>query len=135
MSDIEQAKSLMRIVRRDFNAVLGMADSPLFADEIFGFHAQQAVEKALKAWLCTQNQLYPLTHELPRLLALLGKIGADVEAFMDLDELTTYAVEARYAEGEPGEPCLNRSDVIRKVGALLAHVDSVVAAATTTPKA
>jgi HEPN domain-containing protein len=34
-----------------------MADSPLFADEIFGFHTQQAVEKALKAWLSARDAI------------------------------------------------------------------------------
>ena len=28
-----------------------MGDVIVFADEIFGFHAQQAIEKSLKAWL------------------------------------------------------------------------------------
>lgn len=127
MSDIEQAKSLARVARRDFNALLGMENSPFFADEIFGFHAQQSVEKALKAWLCTKNLLYPLTHELPRLLALLEKAGADVEAFLELDELTAYAVEARYAEGEPETIPLNRGEVIGKVAILLDRVDTVIA--------
>lgn len=127
MSDLEQAKSLARIARRDFNAMLGMENSPLFADEIFGFHAQQAVEKALKAWLCSKNILYPLTHELPRLLAQLEKAGADVETFKVLDELTAYAVEARYAEGEPEAIPLDRAEVIGKVSILLDRVDEVIA--------
>lgn len=126
MSDIEQAKSLARIARRGFNALVGMENSPLFDDEIFGFHAQQAVEKALKAWLCTKNILYPLTHELPRLLALLEKAVVDVEAFKELDEFTAYAVEARYAEGESESTALDRGNVITKVATLLDHVDSVI---------
>jgi HEPN domain-containing protein len=126
MSDIEQAKSLLRLARRDFNALLGMEHSPLFADEIFGFHAQQAIEKALKAWLCTKNLLYPLTHELTRLLVLLENAGENIERFMDLDEYTAYAVEARYAEGDPDDSSLDREDAIRKIGGLLGHVDKVI---------
>jgi len=128
MSDIEQAKSLLRLAQRDFNALLGMEHSSLFADEIFGFHAQQAIEKALKAWLCSKNLLYPLTHELTRLLVLLEQAGADIETFMDLDEYTAYAVEARYAEGDPDDANLDRALAIRKVGALLDHVGTIITA-------
>ena len=49
MRDIEHAGSLVHLAQRDLNALIGMPESPLFADEIFGFHAQQAIEKALKA--------------------------------------------------------------------------------------
>jgi hypothetical protein len=33
------------MARKDFAALRGMLGSPLFADEFFGFHAQQAIEK------------------------------------------------------------------------------------------
>ena len=46
-----------------------MGDAEAFDDEIFGFHAQQAVEKALKAWLTEVGVTYPLTHDLSLLLA------------------------------------------------------------------
>jgi HEPN domain-containing protein len=39
-----------------------MQGNDLFADEIFGFHVQQAVEKTLKALLCTcADADYPMT--------------------------------------------------------------------------
>ncbi len=84
MNHIEQAQTLLRIAYRDFNALQGMTDSPLFAAEFFGFHAQQAIEKALKAWLCAKNLIYPLSHELPRLLTLLENNGAHIDAFYSL---------------------------------------------------
>ena len=49
MADREHARSMPRMAHKDFNALVGMRENPLFADEIFGFHVQQAVEKALKA--------------------------------------------------------------------------------------
>ena len=52
MADLEQARAMLRMAHKDFNALIGMQENQLFADEIFGFHIQQAVEKALKAWLC-----------------------------------------------------------------------------------
>ncbi len=49
MPDIKQAAAMLRIAQRDLAALYGMADAAVFADEIFGFHAQQAIEKCLKA--------------------------------------------------------------------------------------
>ena len=36
-----------------------MRDVDIFADEIFGFHAQQAAEKLLKAWLALLGEVTP----------------------------------------------------------------------------
>ena len=49
MSDLKQARVLLRAEERDISALHGMADAVVFADEIFGFHVQQAAEKLLKA--------------------------------------------------------------------------------------
>ena len=45
MKDFKQASSLIQAADRDASALRGMEDSDIFADEIFGFHVQQAVEK------------------------------------------------------------------------------------------
>ena len=129
MADLEQARSMLRMAYKDFNALIGMQGNSLFADEIFGFHIQQAVEKALKAWLCTCEDAYPLTHELARLLALLENHGADVEKFWPLVQYTMFAVQARYEEGisELDEP-IDRAMEIENVRELLAHVEQRIAA-------
>jgi len=44
-------------------------------DEIIGFHAQQAVEKALKAWLVHLGIDFPKVHSLGALMDLLGVHG------------------------------------------------------------
>lgn len=51
MNDREHAEELLEAARRDIRAVRAMTDTEAFPDEIFGSHAQQAVEKALKSWL------------------------------------------------------------------------------------
>lgn len=129
MADLEQARAMLRMAYKDFNALVGMQGSSLFADEIFGFHVQQAVEKALKAWLCTNEDTYPLTHELARLLAMLESHGADVGKFWPLVQYTMFAVQARYEEGisELDEP-INRAMEIENVRELLAHVEQRIAA-------
>ena len=129
MADLEQARSMLRMAYKDFNALVGMQGNSLFADEIFGFHIQQAVEKALKAWLCTCEDTYPLTHELARLLALLENHGANVEKLWPLVQYTMFAVQARYEEGisELDEP-IDRAMEIENVRELLAHVEQRIAA-------
>lgn len=115
------------MARKDFDALRGMLDNPLFADEIFGFHAQQAIEKLLKAWLAARAVTFPLTHDLSRLLDLLEENGADVSRFWSLVEYTVFAVQARYEAGLlASEAPIDRSAVIDEVRQLL----DMVAAAT-----
>lgn len=129
MLDLEHANSLVRMAHKDFNALLGMQGNDLFADEIFGFHIQQAVEKTLKAWLCAcAGAAYPMTHELARLLTLLENQNEDVAAFWPLVQYTMFAVQARYEEGvaELDEP-IDRAAEITHVSALLMHVEKRLA--------
>ncbi len=111
------------MARKDFDALRGMVDNPLFADEIFGFHAQQAIEKSLKAWLAARSVIFPLTHDLSRLLDLLEENGADVNLFWSLVQYTVFAVQARYETGlMETEPPIDRVAVIAEVQQLLATV-------------
>lgn len=129
MADLEHASSLLRMAHKDFNALLGMKGNSLFADEIFGFHVQQAVEKALKAWLCTYGSgSYPLTHELARLFSLLENQGAEVEVFWPLVQYTMFAVQARYEEGVADlDELIDRAAEIQNVSFLLTYVEKQIA--------
>lgn len=128
MADFEHARVMLRMAHKDFNALTGMLDKALFADEIFGFHVQQAIEKALKAWLCAYGIAYPPTHDLARLLTLLERAGADVEQFWPLVQFTIFAVQARYEDGlaDLDEP-LERVVDIENVRTLLAATEKVIA--------
>jgi len=65
--------------------------------EIFGFHAQQAVEKLLKAVLLAQGKTYPKIHSLARLIKLIkGQNIAFPKTFEELRSLTAFAIEFRY---------------------------------------
>lgn len=61
------------------------------------FHAQQAIEKYLKAVLAIEGQPIPRTHDLDELQRLCFSLLslADLSA-LDLDEVSGYAVELRY---------------------------------------
>ncbi len=131
MSAPEHACSLLAMARKDFDAVRGMIDNPLFADEIFGFHAQQAIEKSLKAWLTICGVDYPHTHDLSRLLSLLETQGIDMDRYWPVVELTLFAVQARYdADLLDSEAPLDRLDIIDQVEQVLAAVVAVLVAAT-----
>jgi len=103
-----------------------MLDPKLFDDSVFGFHAQQAVEKALKAWLNLRSVAYPKTHDLRLLMNLVQtQAQEDCDRFVDLADLTDFAVQFRY--DFPTLPRgLNRSEILSKVESLRDHVEDLV---------
>jgi HEPN domain-containing protein len=76
MSEFEYAQSLLAMAQKDLDALQGMTDAQTFADEIFGFHVQQAVEKLLKAWLNALDSEYPFSHDISVLLMLLEELSS-----------------------------------------------------------
>lgn len=126
MSAHEYAAQLLIMARKDFDAMRGMVDNPLFADEIFGFHVQQAIEKSLKAWLAVRSIDFPLTHDISRLLGLLEEHGVDVVMLWPLIEYTVFAVQARYETGliESDAP-IDRLVAIDQVNQLLTKIESL----------
>jgi hypothetical protein len=120
MSALDHARGLLHMARKDCDALRGMIGNPLFADEIFGFHAQQAIEKSLKAWLAAQSVDFPLTRDLSPLLGLLEEAGNDMGSFWPLVEFTVFAVQVRYEAGlMASEAPLDRPEVLVEVEQLL----------------
>jgi len=71
----------------------GDAEAPL---EIFGFHAQQATEKLIKAILSKNGIPYVRTHRLGELVDLATDNGIELPDRVEfLVDLTPYAVEFR----------------------------------------
>ena len=66
--------------------------------EAIGFHAQQAIENALKGWISALDDDYRNTHELGKLVAIIRRHPQeeDTPAGEQLTWLTSYAVEYRY---------------------------------------
>lgn len=84
-------------------------------DLVFGFHAQQAVEKLLKALLSQLGRRYPRTHDLERLEKDLLAAGEALPATPTvLADLNDYAVELRYDDPLP-PPALSRDQAIETV--------------------
>jgi len=65
----EVADVLLRRADSDLRACRRLADEPDMEDDVVGFHAQQAVEKAVKAVLVLHGVDFPRSHDLDFLLA------------------------------------------------------------------
>lgn len=93
----EQAQALIEAAQRDrltFQILLRDPESPL---ETTLFHAQQALEKGLKALLVRAGIIFPRTHDLLELRDLAVANGIVVPVSRDLlARLAPYAVEFRY---------------------------------------
>ena len=69
--------------------------------DIVVFHAQQAAEKFLKAFLVSRGQQPPKVHDLPRLLKLCVTFAPDLASFVDeCAFLSPLAVLSRYPGDE-----------------------------------
>jgi HEPN domain-containing protein len=117
MSPAEDAALLLRIVRRHLQAMRLNLD-PAYPDEEWGFQAQQALEKLLKAALVLRDQPPERTHELGRLVAQLGEPLPEA-----LTALQVYEVEARYGEG-PFALLLERVELMRLLDERLAALQA-----------
>lgn len=104
-SQLDHAKGLLSKARDDFFVVhrlAGEADTPGW---VLGFHAEQAVEKALKAVLSSADLAYPRTHNLVMLVELLRKAQLSLPAAADdFGQLVPYGVVLRYEEIPDDEP-------------------------------
>lgn len=93
MTPQEDARVLLALVDRHLRALRLNLD-PAYPDEEWGFTAQQAVEKLLKARLVLDDQRPPFTPMLQELSAL-----ACIQLSYALIRLQPYAVEVRYEVG------------------------------------
>lgn len=77
-------------------------DPSLAADVVF--HAQQAVEKAIKGFLAWHDRPFRKTHDIGEVGALCAEIDPSLLGILDrATPLTEYAWRFRYP-GEPDEP-------------------------------
>lgn len=101
----EASRTLSRKARGDAAAARDLAANPDIPDEIIGFHAQQAVEKWLKALIADRGQRFEHTHDLRRLVLLATQeraaLPVDVDAVI---ALTQYSVPLRYEDLLDAEP-------------------------------
>jgi len=125
MSPADRPRELLALAENDYQAalILARADDP--QTDAAGFHLQQAVEKALKAWLTLKGIDYPKTHDLNPLLGLLEDQGQKIEPFWSLLELNPFAVQFRYELA--GESFPNFEQLAQLTKQLLVRVQSLLA--------
>ena len=103
MAEPTMADLMLESARRDATAYLALVQHAEIHDSILGFHAQQAVEKAIKAALFKHGVMVPRTHNIAQLLGAIGDAAiAEPPHANALDMLNPYAVLARYGSLDAG---------------------------------
>ena len=96
-----EAQALLRAAGRDWKTVellLQHHDAPVSS---VGFHAQQYMEKAIKAVLVSNAVIFRRTHDLEELADLLERRGIELPLPKDqLKRLNSFAVLVRYQDIE-----------------------------------
>jgi len=93
----ELASRSIRKAEEDMLLLEKIVDDEDISSEIVGFHAQQAIEKLLKALLISKIISFRRTHDLGELTDICSEHGIEVpDELYDVDELTPFAVEYRY---------------------------------------
>ena len=91
------ARRFLALADRDLRAFEKLVADREIADEVIGFHAQQAIEKCLKAVLVSNGVEFWRVHDLELLLELLDdhRIAPPPDTAA-IQELNPFAVVLRY---------------------------------------
>jgi len=116
----------------DLRAASVLLEADLADYENVGFHAQQAAEKLLKAYLVRHQIEFSKTHNIAVLRQLVGKLDqALADRLKGADALTPYGVEFRYpgdlaeVTHDEGKEAVRLAGVVRDavVEALRSYLD------------
>ncbi len=92
-----------------------------------GFHAQQAIEKAIKAVLAHHATDYPFTHDILLLIEVLRTKG--IETPPDAEELailTPFAAAWRYDDPLQESGSIDAGWMLNRVGQTIAWADAIL---------
>lgn len=124
MNPVNRPRELLALAEKDYQAAMILARAENPQTDAAGFHLQQAVEKALKAWMASKGIDYPKTQDLNPLLGLLEDHGERIDPFWSLLELNPFAVQFRYEL--PGEKFSNFEQLAKLTKKLMTHVQSLL---------
>lgn len=120
----ELVQMLLHKAAQDEAVLAELLPNRKFDDATVGFHAQQAVEKLLKAWLVHLGMDYPKVHRLETLVDLLAANGKMVpDRIGALGRLTPYATVFRY-DDLPLAADPDRAGLLKLVKDVRAFVES-----------
>ncbi|MCC6154412.1 MAG: HEPN domain-containing protein [Candidatus Hydrogenedentes bacterium] len=126
MSALDQARVFLIKAREDLDLLEIVASNPKAPDSIFGFHAQQAVEKAIKSWIWALGTKPQRTHDIEALTALLVELnGSPIPELDVLQDIGVFAVLYRY-EIFDWDETIDRSKLIADIALLFARVENVL---------
>ena len=124
VSELDNTAELLMQCRRQVQGMERLMN-PEDYEENFGFHAQRAVELALKAWVGLVGQRYERTHEIHDLIATLTDAGvAEARPYAHLASLTPYAV--KYIYQPVPDPTMDRPLVFDQILELAERVQALL---------
>ena len=125
MAPLDEARSLLALALEDAAAFRVLISSGTVRPATALFHAQQAVEKAIKAVLVLHGVPYGRTHDLVELGYRADEAVSDPPYSVDqLLRLNPYAVAFRY--GEPAADLLEPEEAEQIVAAVTAWADRCI---------
>jgi len=125
MSTPDLPGDLLALAQEDLAAAEALDRAERVSDAPVGFHAQQAVEKALKAAIANRDQGFPFTHDIGLLMQLCQDAGLKLPAGLtEADRLTPYAAAIRYGLGDPG--AVPTPDALRWAALAIEWVESEI---------
>jgi HEPN domain-containing protein len=131
----EHARVLLGKARTDLAVMETCIGNSRIETWAIGFHAQQAIEKCIKAVLTSHTIEYTRTHDLIELCQLLERTGLPLPPFAnDLRRLKPFAVDERYEDQqttipELGPRTVTPEDAVRWVRDVMDWAERVVAEA------
>ena len=94
---VDLSRRFLAVADRDIKTLHLLIAASESDDQVIGFHAQQAIEKCLKAALSANQLAFRKTHDLVELLDLLRDKGRALPPNAEsLDTLNPFAVTLRY---------------------------------------
>ena len=119
----EQANLYLSKVRDELVVFERLVLEESIAGWIISFHAQQIVEKSLKALLSLHGVHFRKTHDLRELIDLLSPtVDALPDELLKVEYLSPYGAQARYEE-TPFEESFTRSELKALVDAFFKWVE------------
>ena len=127
MNDLEEAKELFKAAEKDLRGLIGLLTiEEMIAEEFFGQHVQQAIEKLLKSWISALGEKFPYTHDLEQLLLQLDNLDCDVDSYWALVDFTDFGVRFRYEGVLTDSEPIEREPAVAQVQQLYEQVESVL---------